>query len=550
MNKYYLKISLILLIIPVLLYTSCSGDSEQIKYVRYSFELTPVKSGEKWGFINSDGEIKINPQFTDARVFADNRSAVKTKDDKWGFIDTNGTYIINPMYKSVSDFNEGIAVVARPNAKPEFIDTAGNVLCMINDALYAETVFEGLAKFVSKEDNKSGFVDKTGKIVITPQFLFAARFKEGLCSIQQVVNDKDTLFGFIDKKGKIVINPQFEWAGSFADSLAMIRIDEKYGYINKKGKIVINPQFDSAEDFNEGFAAVKMGEQWGFINKSGKIVINPQFEYAHSFKNSLASVQLSEDKWGYIDTLGKYKINPQFKAAGTFNNTALAPIKSGDKIGFIDSAGVYVVNPQYEECNQFCFGDIFFEHIEYNGVYSDFLDIDEFISKLFDKSMRSIVDFKPGMSLAEVKEKHILDEFEKENNQLVYTLSKPIELFGGIKIFSLTYYFDSDVTKRERYLVGSDRWYNYYDYRYVDNHNARTNGIFAFVNLGNGLGKHREQELSEKLIEQLEKKFNVHGTEEKNLNGDIKGRMIETEDMYYSIRWSDENVVAVILNKK
>ena len=80
--------------------------------------------------------------------------------------------------------------------------------------------------------------------------------------------------GFINKSGKLVIHPQFSEAAPFSgDGLAVVEIGGRAGYIDKSGKIVINPQFDAGAPFSEGLAAVRVGNAWGFIDKDGKIVI-------------------------------------------------------------------------------------------------------------------------------------------------------------------------------------------------------------------------------------------------------------------------------------
>lgn len=69
------------------------------------------------------------------------------------------------------------------------------------------------------------------------------------CSQQKEVKEKSGLFaviqggkcGYIDKTGKIIINPQFDMAMSFSEGLAIVRIGDKYGYIDKTGKYVWNP---------------------------------------------------------------------------------------------------------------------------------------------------------------------------------------------------------------------------------------------------------------------------------------------------------------------
>jgi len=50
--------------------------------------------------------------------------------------------------------------------------------------------------------------------------------------------------GYINRSGKIVIEPQFDWAEDFHMGLAAVEVGGKWGYINKIGKMVIEPQFD------------------------------------------------------------------------------------------------------------------------------------------------------------------------------------------------------------------------------------------------------------------------------------------------------------------
>jgi hypothetical protein len=45
----------------------------------------------------------------------------------------------------------------------------------------------------------------------------------------------------VDKSGKLVINPQFDEAMSFANGLARVKMGGRTGYINATGKYVWNP---------------------------------------------------------------------------------------------------------------------------------------------------------------------------------------------------------------------------------------------------------------------------------------------------------------------
>lgn len=134
------------------------------------------------------------------------------------------------------------------------------------------------------EHGKWGYMDRTGKMVISPEYYDAAPFKEGLARIQpwSVLLSKAIRVYFIDKAGKMLnMSKIFSYAKDFSEGLALVAIpgERGFGHIDTTGRLVI-PQDDShemARSFNEGLAAIKEGGKWGYFDKLGKTVIAPQF---------------------------------------------------------------------------------------------------------------------------------------------------------------------------------------------------------------------------------------------------------------------------------
>jgi hypothetical protein len=195
--------------------------------------LLPVKVSGKWGYVNSSGQLVINPQFDAAEEFHEERAAVclgkpcswweSPGDSRWGYIDTSGKVIVTPQYTSASSFSEGLASVC-----------AG-------DCSGSET-----AKAFSR-----GYLDRDGKLAIPMQFGITSDFKEGLAGvcIGKCTWRKDTgysgKFGFIDHSGHFVINPQYDYVDDFKNGFASVKVgtgdDEKTGYIDKTGRVVWQP---------------------------------------------------------------------------------------------------------------------------------------------------------------------------------------------------------------------------------------------------------------------------------------------------------------------
>jgi hypothetical protein len=238
------------------------------------------------------------------------------------------------------------------NGKFGYIDRTGKIVIKPQFDV-AGGFSEELAKV--KIGSKYGYIDTTGKVVINPQFDDAFEFSEELALVKL-----GTKYGYIDKTGKFVINPKFRTAKDFLEGLAGVRIDakegniDKYGYIDKTGKIVINPQFNDAFRFSEGLALVKIGEKYGYIDKTGKKIIEPQFDQARNFSDGLAMVKLGKD-YGYIDKRGNLAIEPQFDNADSFSE-GLARIKLGSSYGYIDKGGKIVINPQFDDADSFSDG--------------------------------------------------------------------------------------------------------------------------------------------------------------------------------------------------
>lgn len=113
-------------------------------------------------------------------------------------------------------------------------------------------------------------------------------------------------YGYVNMKGEIVIRPQFDLATEFFEGVAAVNTNGKWGYIDKTGKTVINPQFDFAAKFSEGLAAVMNGHEWGYIDNTGMLVIDLKFDFALPFSNGLGIVKVGK-KWGCVDKTGQYK---------------------------------------------------------------------------------------------------------------------------------------------------------------------------------------------------------------------------------------------------
>jgi WG containing repeat len=234
---------------------------------------------------------------------------------------------------------------------------------------------------------KFGFIDRTGKMVIPPQFDSADRFSEGLAFVRT-----SNRVGYIDRQGKFAMRPKFNPSQPFSDGLTPISLPKgRQGFIDKTGAIALRlPVEIYAGPFWQGLAIARdKNYRFGIIDKTGKFVVKPQFVspkgdmdvYAKpAFPDGLELMSLDgtladkesdwrggiiDGTWVYINKKGQFVIQTQAISARQFSE-GLAAVDKGkwkgttmqsiDRWGFIDLTGKLVIAPQFEDVGRFSEG--------------------------------------------------------------------------------------------------------------------------------------------------------------------------------------------------
>ena len=78
--------------------------------------------------------------------------------------------------------------------------------------------------------------------------------------------------GYRDKSGNVIVAPQYEAGSDFFEGRALTLQKGKRGFLDEKGTVVIPFIYDDASAFHEGLAHVMQNNKHGFINKENKII--------------------------------------------------------------------------------------------------------------------------------------------------------------------------------------------------------------------------------------------------------------------------------------
>jgi len=355
----------------------------------FSFNLFVVDVFAVDQYLNKNFPLK-ELSFDGVNSFSEGLAMVSIN-NKIGYIDKTGKVVIEPQFDGGFAFNDGLASVC-------IKETNG-----ITDGTTDETT--------NGSEYKYGYIDKTGKMVIKPQFQWSIKFSEGLAGVRRLNPDDGTYgkWGFIDKTGKLVIDYQFDAVGDFGDGLVGVVKNDKLLFIDKNGSVVIDPGIDAPGEkykrgvpicFTDGIAVIEKNGKSGAIDKTGKVVINLQYDWFYGFNEGLAAVE-KDGKFGFIDKTGKVIIDYQYESANNFDKGIALVEKNGKKY-FIDKTGKVVMEPKM-------FVISYSEGLIDIGINGKFGFIDKEGKVVIEPQFDLIYDgFKDGIALASKNGKYYI----------------------------------------------------------------------------------------------------------------------------------------------
>jgi hypothetical protein len=230
--------------------------------------LAPVRKDKLWGFIDTEGNVVIQPQFAERMLYTPKFSSgicrvYDIETGSAGFIDKSGKFVIPYKYYAVSDFNGDFAVNYEPGsasdpntiARCRIINKNGDVLVEVspNDYSYETEFFDERARFRRGMERKNGF---------------------------------EILYGFMDSLGQVVIEDKYTDIRDFSEGLAAVMLEDKWGFIDMNGNTKVDFQFTYEPKFFSGGRCIVQSKDFNFsyIDKQGQIIIEPKYKQAFPYE--------------------------------------------------------------------------------------------------------------------------------------------------------------------------------------------------------------------------------------------------------------------------
>ena len=263
----------------------------------FSEGLACVQKSKRYGAIDKTGKIIIPFHYTRLFPF------------KNGFAQIGGKLKITSWEEPSDDdtFSVGATISVMDTPDLKFIDKKNNLYQMgdyskIPVELQNQLYPDGMARNFITSPQTVYYQNAKNEYIVKGKYYYGEFFNEGLAAVT-IKNGTENLCGFIDKTGKEVVKPQYEDVKDFYNGFACVQKNGLWGFIDKTGKLVIPCQFSDYGYFIHGAAWVEKNGKNALIDTNGKFLIEPTLGYGNRFhQETLGLIQVNE---GFIDMKGR-----------------------------------------------------------------------------------------------------------------------------------------------------------------------------------------------------------------------------------------------------
>lgn len=292
MNSFYK------FIIPVLIFPFADTALGQ--------QLFPVKIDRKWGLINPDGKLVIQPIYDAIGEFDQEfKLTLMQKNGLVGVFDQEPKVVIEPQYEDIKILEKSMLSV-KMAGKWKVVNIKN------------ETILN------------YGFDDVE---VLSANFL---RFK------------KENLWGIVNRNGEILHMPSFNKIKVSENGYFLTFKKGKTGLLNKKGKTILNPDYEEIKITEEGLFFHKKGEKWGAVDANGNNILDNEFQFFRKLTPKF--YVLNNGVSSYLFSVAKKQVinNVPYENYFPFPGNYIL-VKKGRALGLMDENGNWILEPAYTE---------------------------------------------------------------------------------------------------------------------------------------------------------------------------------------------------------
>lgn len=212
------------------------------------------QQGTKYGVINREGEQLIEEKYNYIEYLYDEYFIISNENRQLGIIDEKETVKIEADKDSLQKIKDTdlIQATLADNKTIQIYTRKMEKICEMTNATIE--VEDNFIKIYNEEETR--YFDKEGREL---------KNTEVYGNNKLFVSNKDNKYGFVDKEGNIVVEYQYDKAYEFNEyGFATVKKDGKWGSINEQGEEVVVPTYEIKNQKQPSFIGSYYQVTYGF----------------------------------------------------------------------------------------------------------------------------------------------------------------------------------------------------------------------------------------------------------------------------------------------
>lgn len=241
----------------------------------FSDSIAKVEVGGNQGFIDVYGTFVVPPGYSEIRFFNDSLLIFQDENELFGLMRKSCQIVVSAQYKEIGELTLNRAIVVKENGMLGYMDGSGKEVIPTVYELFPN--YQKRGQFTSnfavvKQKGKFGLIDKDGKVILPLNLNELGDFGALMAF------SKGKGWGFMDMTGKVILSPEFDYAESFQDGLAIVEKLTLQGLIDPKGTAIIPITFTSIDRIAKDIIVVSTGSKFGVYNNKGELLVPVEYQ--------------------------------------------------------------------------------------------------------------------------------------------------------------------------------------------------------------------------------------------------------------------------------
>ena len=331
----------------------------------------PIKVNKKWGLIDADGEIALDPVYDAIGEFKQFGFAVMQRSGLVGLLDELGREVVEPRFEDIKVLNAELVAVM-DDGQWMVINLDGETV--LPKGYEQVQVWEG-QYLVYKSKQRWGLVDKTGFVISAPIFdeiqlkesrYFFTRKGEnwGMLSLEgrelipniagEIKLFNDSLFfykqgnhwGAVGVDGFKLIPPNYDYYSKISDHFIKLHANNTYYVYSIPCQAIISRgDYDDYYPFSKKYIISKKNRKLGLIDWCGQVILTALYNEIQAYDLNQFRVNY-EGKWGVVRSSQEAVIPFEYDYIAPLRGR-VCMVKKDDLFGVVNYLGEEVVPPKF-----------------------------------------------------------------------------------------------------------------------------------------------------------------------------------------------------------